>query len=130
MSQQFSNNNAIAANNQIGNRTFFWFRAYCLLLTFLYVIVAALGAYLAIEQPTSPSYDKTEIFITGIVYFVVGVALIIPFGYALFLPRRRWAWVYGIVLIALGMSSCCFLPVTIPLLIFWLKPETKAIFGR
>jgi hypothetical protein len=33
-------------------------------------------------------------------------------------------------MMAIGMTSCCFLPFLIPLLIYWLKPETKAYFGR
>jgi hypothetical protein len=33
------------------------------------------------------------------------------------------------VIICLGMTSACFLPVCIPLLIFWIKPETKLYFG-
>jgi hypothetical protein len=32
------------------------------------------------------------------------------------------------VTIGLGMTSACTLPICIPLLIFWLKPETKAFF--
>jgi hypothetical protein len=39
-------------------------------------------------------------------------------------------WVYDIVLICLGMTSVCCMPVTIPLLIFWIKPDAKAWFGR
>jgi hypothetical protein len=34
------------------------------------------------------------------------------------------------VLICIGMNSCCLLPASIPLLIFWIKPETKTYFGR
>ena len=36
------------------------------------------------------------------------------------------AWVYGIVVIALGIATCYFFPFSIPLLIFWIKPEVKA----
>jgi hypothetical protein len=28
------------------------------------------------------------------------------------------------------MLTCCTLPAAIPILIAWLKPETKAAFGR
>jgi hypothetical protein len=37
-------------------------------------------------------------------------------------------WIYGIVLIALGMTSACFVPACIPLLIYWLKPDAKSYF--
>ena len=41
-----------------------------------------------------------------------------------------WAWIYGMVLICIGLTSPCCLPVTIPLLIGWIKDDAKAYFGR
>ena len=52
------------------------------------------------------------------------------FGAAPFLPRRPWVWIYDLVLICLGLTSVCCLPATIPLLVYWLKPEAKSWFGR
>jgi hypothetical protein len=46
------------------------------------------------------------------------------------MPRRPWAWIFGLVLICIGLTSLCCLPVAIPLLLSWLKPETKSYFGR
>ena len=48
---------------------------------------------------------------------------------ALFLPKKPWVWVYGIVAVCVGLPNCCFLPLSIPVLIFWLRPETKQYFG-
>jgi hypothetical protein len=48
----------------------------------------------------------------------------------LVLRPQPWLWTYDLVIICLGMTSACFLPACIPLLIFWLKPETKHYFGR
>jgi hypothetical protein len=39
-------------------------------------------------------------------------------------------WVYDLVVICVGMTSFCCMPVCIPLLIFWIKPEVRAYFGR
>jgi hypothetical protein len=50
------------------------------------------------------------------------------FGAAPFLPKRRWVWIYDLVLICLSFTGCC-IAFGIPLLIFWLKPETKAFFN-
>ena len=61
---------------------------------------------------------------------VVSFPLMLGFGYGLFLPRAKWAWVYGIILIAIGMGSCCFWPICIPLLIKWIDPNFKAWFER
>jgi len=48
----------------------------------------------------------------------------------LFLRPKPWVWIYDLVIICMGMTSACFLPAAIPLLIYWLKPEVKAHFGR
>jgi predicted Co/Zn/Cd cation transporter (cation efflux family) len=63
------------------------------------------------------------------IMLVVSVPLFILFAVAPLLPKKKWAWIYGFVPICIGLTSCCSLPFSIPLLIFWLKPETKAFFG-
>ncbi|WP_211325572.1 hypothetical protein [Roseimicrobium gellanilyticum] len=42
---------------------------------------------------------------------------------------RPWVWAYSRVLICIGFTGCT-LPFFIPLLIFWLKPEVKAYYGK
>lgn len=130
MNPQFRNNTTFAAGNATGRRTVFWFRMYCALMSLIYLLVFFIGAYLAIVQPVTRQYGKTEVFIVGVAYAIVDALLLLLFGFGLTVPARRSTWIYGIVLIAIGMTSVCFLPITIPLLIFWIKPETKAVFGR
>ncbi len=72
--------------------------------------------------------DAYEMKILGILYVVLGFMFLLPFAAGPFLPRKLWGWIFGLVLICIGMMSVCCWPATIPLLIFWLKPETKAYF--
>ena len=58
------------------------------------------------------------IVLTSLAYFVMP-----------FLPRRRSVWVYGIVLLALACMSLVTAPVSIALLIFWVKPDVRSYFG-
>jgi hypothetical protein len=74
--------------------------------------------------------SEAEAKIMGGVFIVFGLAFAIPFAAAPFLPRQNWVWVLGLVLICLGLTSTCCLPVCIPLLILWLKPEMKAYYGK
>lgn len=131
MNPQFSNNQVFAQNNSTGRRTVFWFRMYCALMSLIYILCIGFGAFMAIAKPTNNKFDgETETLIAGIIYIVIGAVLLVAFAAGLVLPARRWTWIYNLVLIAIGMTSCCFLPITVPLLIYWLKPETKALFGR
>ena len=44
-------------------------------------------------------------------------------------PRAQWAWVWGIVAVIVSVFPLCVsLGGAIPLLIYWLKPETKRYF--
>jgi MFS family permease len=121
---------SIPQDNEIGRKTFLWYRVYCGFLMVMYLLVTLLGVFLAAFAPDTREYKSEETFIMGIIYAVLGVVFFIVFAVALFLPRKPYNWIVGIVMMALGMTSCCFLPFLIPLIIYWVKPETKAYFGR
>ena len=123
-------NYSMAQNNELGRKTFFWYRVYCAVLAALYLFVIVIGIVMAIMQPQTREYSPREMLVMGIIYAIVGAVFFLVFAVALFLPPKPYNWIVGIVLIALGMTSCCFLPACVPLLIFWFKPETKAFFGR
>lgn len=110
-----------------------WYRVYAVLMALLYVATAVMGGlYLAggILLPTLPSADQTMLVIYGVVMLALGIVFAIVFGVAPFLPKKRWAWFYHTVMICIGMSSCCCMPACIPLLIYWIKPEAKSMFGE
>lgn len=118
------------AENETGRKTFFWYRIYCGTMLALYMLLIFFGAVLTFTADAVGGSDAQENMIIGIAYGLIGVVFALVYGIALFLPAKPYNWVVGIVMIAIGLTSCCFLPATVPLLIFWLKPETKAYFGR
>ena len=120
----------IPQDNETGRKAFLWYRVYCGVMVAIYFLVAALGAVLAVYRPTTREYSSDETMIMGIIYAIAGVIFLIVFAVFLFLPRKPYNWIVGIVAIAIGMTSCCLVPFMIPLLIYWIKPETKAFFGR
>jgi len=96
----------------------------------MYLVCLVLGLYVIIAEPTRPGTSAEETRLTGYVFVAFGFLLAIPFAAGPFLPRKPWAWIFGLVLICVGLTSLCCLPAAIPLLLSWLKPETKAYFGR
>lgn len=117
--------------NETGRKTFFWYRVYCAVLVFLYLALTVFGLILVIGQPLqTEQYSRGELMLVGYIYAVLGAILFLVFAVAFFLPPKPYNWIVGIVMMALGMTSCCFVPFLIPLFIFWLKPETKRFFGR
>ncbi len=128
--QTFAQTNSIPQDNEIGRKTYFWYRVYLSVLLILYLSVTIFGVALVIFQPETESGDQAEMLITGAIYGILGAIFSVLTAIALFLPRKSWNWIVGIVMIAFGMTSCCFIPAVVPLMIYWVKPETKAFFGR
>ncbi|MGY8642773.1 MAG: hypothetical protein ACKVJU_16965 [Verrucomicrobiales bacterium] len=107
-----------------------WFRIY-MGVSFVFLILLAIFCFAVpfIPFPDMTADDKMMAKIMGPTY---GVAMIISmgiFGVSLFTKPKPWTWVYNLVVICLGLTSCSMI-FCIPLLIFWLKPECKNYYGR
>ena len=108
-----------------------WYLIYCGAMTALYVFVLVLGVGLFMfgDQLGAPrNQGAPEMTVMGILYAVLGAVLALMYVAPFVLPRSKAAWIYGFITIGIGFTSCCTLPASIPLIIFWLKPETKAFF--
>lgn len=106
-----------------------YYKAFCGFMAFVYVLVAGLGVLLLFlptiaPSPTGP--QDSEALIAGGMYIVIGLGLTIPYTLGIFLGRRPWVHTYGIIMIGLTMTSCMCIPIALPLLLAWLKPEVKA----
>lgn len=105
-----------------------WYVTYCIAMAALYLVVVVAGFTVLLTGPTGPEVDPLGSKIGSLIVIGLGLVLLIPFAAGPLLPRRRWAWVVGLVLICIGLTSMCCLPIAIPLLIWWLKPETKEYY--
>jgi len=110
------------------DKAYRWFVVYCGAMVVLYVLFAGVGAFLMGYDFDVSDDELTELRIQGAAFVAVGLGLAVVFTVGFFLPRRSWGWAYGLVLLILGMTSCCTWPATIPLLIQWVKPEMKGRF--
>lgn len=94
------------------------------LATFLFLSTLAGVVVLALEL-------VSEEALLGVAAGVlIAFPLICLYGAVPFLPRAPWAWTYGLVVILLGLPCGCWVVVSVPLLVHWLRPETRAWFGR
>lgn len=107
-----------------------WFKIYTGFLTFTYLFVVAFSIFLLFGDQSNTDMADAEAFIMGSLLLAVGVVLFVICLLPLVLAPRPWLWTFNLVIICLGMSSACFLPVCVPLLIYWLKPEAKAFYGK
>ena len=101
-----------------------WFVAFSGLVALVYLVLSASSFFLAwniVRHPSSSVDHAKGPFLLAALMTAVAAAL---FGVGPFLPRRPWAWTYGLALLVVG------LPWTLPLLIYWLRPRARAFFGR
>ena len=107
-----------------------WFKVYAALFAALYLGLSAFSLVFFVVDPSSLDMAREEALITGVLMLIIPLPLSAAFVLPFFLPPRPWVWVYDLVLICIGLTSPCCMPASIPLLIYWLKPEAKAYFGR
>lgn len=107
-----------------------WFRLYCLVLCVIYLLTALAGIPFLVLSPADLDMPPAAARLVGSGLMIMGLGLLAASAAPLLLRPRPWVWVYNLVIICLGLTSACFLPACIPLLIYWIKPEVKAHFGR
>lgn len=109
-----------------------WYRIYAASVVVLYVGFFVLWQLFV---PLGPNTAPQRVGWTaeGTMAVVALLSVVAAFAgffvLAALVPHKPWGWTVGLIAICLGLSSC-FIVVTVPLLVFWLKPETKAAFGR
>lgn len=101
-------------------------------MSVVYILCGAMGVVILVfrNEAASEEYSAAELLFIGAALVVLGLVLSLAYGAAPFLPRVPWVWVYHLVLIGLAMTSACCLPICVPLLIWWIKPDSRAYFGR
>jgi hypothetical protein len=105
----------------------FWFRVYAAFMAAIYGLVAVAGIVL---MALSPSLDDPVLMILAPVYIVLGLVFGLAYALAFAFKPSPLSWVYDIVLICIGFGGCPTVAAAIPLLIFWIRPETRRYFGR
>lgn len=106
-----------------------WFLLYVASLVFVYTLCVVGGLIAVAYGLSSPGPDALQWTLTGGMIAGISLPLLLGIGAAPFLPRKKWVWIYDIVLIAIGMGSCLWMPLSIFLLIKFLEPEVKEYFG-
>jgi hypothetical protein len=109
-----------------------WYKVYAGLMAGLYLLMLLAGMTVPFLDPDDLDLDQDDPppWAMALIIGCVSLPFAAAFGAALFLPAKPWAWIYHLVLICFGFTSLCCMAASIPLLIFWLKPETKAYFGH
>jgi hypothetical protein len=107
-----------------------WFKLYSGFLSFIYLLCVGVSFIFLLVDPGELEMDPVAAKLAGAGLLLLGLVLFVACLLPLFLPRKPWLWIYDLVIICFGFTGICFWPACIPLMIFWLKPETKEYFGK
>jgi hypothetical protein len=108
----------------------FWLKIYSAFLAFIYLAVSAASLFFFLSKPEDLEMSENAAMMVGLLFLLVGAALFAVCLVPLIASPQPWVWTYDLVILCMGFTSPCFLVVCVPLLVYWLKPETKAYFGR
>ena len=108
-----------------------WQKIYLGFMVALYIAVAIMGIALFVFAneiaADDPDLSPNEMQIAGVIYGIMGVALAVLFGLGFVFSKGNGGWIFNTVLIALGLTSCCCWPATIPLLIYWVQQREQIL---
>ena len=105
-----------------------WFKVYCGIVCLFSLCFVPVSWMFFLVPPTDMSESEANFMGLGFlgVSLVSAAMFVVPFC----VTTRPWLWTYGLVLICFGLTSAGCFPACVPLLIFWIKPETKRFFGK
>jgi hypothetical protein len=107
-----------------------WFKIYAGFLGSIYVLCSLMSLVFFFPHQSDVDLPESVSYAMGLGVLLLCWGLAFLFFFPIFKAPRPWLYTYDLVLICIGLTSPCFLPICIPLLIFWLKPETKNYFGK
>jgi len=107
-----------------------WFYVYAALMCCVYLICVIVAICFLAGAVEDDEMSELGNQFLGVFLLAMGLPSLGACLLPLLLTPRPWLWTYDLVIVCLGMTSACCLPVCIPLLIFWMKPEVKQYFGK
>lgn len=100
-----------------------WYRVFAVAQPLWYVL-ALVGWVLTMPADSAP----VALSLLDLRLHIASIAVLGAFyAFAALVPYKPWGWTVGLVAIGLGLATC-LAPAAIALLVFWLRPETKAAF--
>lgn len=117
----------------------FWLKAYCAAMLILLGVVVALAMMMIVTPETllkdetafrqNPAAATMMMRTFGVFFAMIFGLPMLPLLAAIVWPRGQWAWYVGIMAIVAGFFTVIGWVATLPLLLFWNRPEVKAYYG-
>lgn len=108
-----------------------WFRVYAATMALVQLVAVAMVVLRMWQRTNADVYVRDrDADVVLLVLLLVFLFFLGFFVVATFVPYKPWGWSVGLVAIGLGCSGIVGMIICVPMLLYWLKPITKAAFGR
>lgn len=109
-----------------------WYQRYCQAAISLLLLGSTFGFYAVLSRASlaeSWGVEPVALAIFGSLWVLSLLFLAFVHFAALRSPRAPWAWKIHAILLGIGLTTLVLWPVALPLLWYWMKPETKHFYG-
>lgn len=114
-------------------RVIFWQKVYLGVMVAIYLLVMCGGVALFLFADTMGANEDMdmgpgEAKLMGGIYGGLGLVFMILFALGFVFRKGMLGWVFNLILIAIALTSCCFWPACIPMLIYWVKEKDAILY--
>ena len=109
-----------------------WYGRYCQAAIALFSLASLIGVRIVWSRASFAAAWEVEPGIAG----AFGALLTLTLAFFAFVhfaalrtPRSQWAWKIHAIVLGIGLTTLVLWPAAVPLLWYWLKPETRRFFG-
>ena len=64
----------------------------------------------------------------AIAVYISGILSLLLYMPPFFLPRKQWVWIYNITILGINLFNIITIPVLVPLIVLYVKPEVKNFY--
>ena len=101
-------------------KTVFWFEVFCLII----ILINFLFLLLLLQRGDWLGHIVSE----DIIWIISIMATFVLYIPPLVLPRKQWVWVFNITLLGISVTSIILIPVVVPLIVLYSKPEVRNFY--
>ena len=109
-----------------------WYARYCQFALALMTVASFYGLKIISDRVALAErmeIDEVAVGLFGGLWILTLLFLAFVHFAALRTPRADWAWKIHAVVLGIGLTTLVLWPIALPLIWFWLKPETRRFFG-
>jgi hypothetical protein len=109
-----------------------WYRVFCHLFALFNLLLFGISVWFILkhDQLANEIVSSGVVLVTGLVCAPMSLAIVVANYWLLNAKLLKNPWQTHLGNIAAGLATCFLVPLALPLLIAWFKPEVRSWYSR